>query len=83
MNLAAAKQISISLGLYRPARALHRLIFRDPNRRDHLAILSEFLKPGCLVFDVGAYVGERTDLMLSLGARVVAFEPPQPFLPEK
>jgi FkbM family methyltransferase len=79
MNLAAAKQISLSLGLYRPARALHRLIFRDPNRRDHLASLSEFIKPGCLAFDVGAYVGERTDLMLSLGARVVAFEP-QPFL---
>jgi FkbM family methyltransferase len=28
-----------------------------------------------LVFDVGANVGEKTDIMLSLGARVVAFEP--------
>ncbi len=79
MNLGAAKQLSISLGLYRPARALHRLVFKDPNRPDHLAILSEFVKPGSLAFDVGAYVGERTEMMLTLGARVVAFEP-QPFL---
>jgi FkbM family methyltransferase len=79
MSLAAAKQLSISLGLYRPARALHSLIFRDPDRRDHLAILSEFIKPGDLAFDVGANIGDRSDLMLSLGAKVVAFEP-QPML---
>jgi FkbM family methyltransferase len=79
MSLATAKQISITLGLYRPARALHGLIFRDPNRQDHMAILSEFVQPGTLAFDVGAYVGGRTELMLSLGAKVVAFEP-QPIL---
>jgi FkbM family methyltransferase len=79
MSLALAKQLSISLGLYRPARALHSLIFRDPDRRDHLAILSGFIKPGDLAFDVGANIGDRTDLMLSLGAKVVAFEP-QPVL---
>ena len=79
MSLSVAKQLSISLGLYRPARALHSLIFRDPDRHDHLAILSEFIKPGDLAFDVGANIGDRTDLMLSLGAKVVAFEP-QPLL---
>jgi FkbM family methyltransferase len=79
MSLALVKQLSISLGLYRPARALHNLVFRDPDRRDHLAILSEFIKPGDLAFDVGANIGDRTDLMLSLGAKVVAFEP-QPIL---
>jgi FkbM family methyltransferase len=79
MSLSVAKQLSISLGLYRPARALHSLIFRDPDRHDHLAILSEFIKPGDLAFDVGANIGDRTALMLSLGAKVVAFEP-QPIL---
>jgi FkbM family methyltransferase len=79
VNLSVAKQLSISLGLYRPARALHSLIFRDPDRADHLALLSEFIKPGDLVFDVGANIGDRTDLMLSLGPKVVAFEP-QPLL---
>jgi FkbM family methyltransferase len=79
MGLGAAKQLSISLGLYGPARALHRLIVGGVDRRDHLAILSEFIGPGDLAFDVGANIGDRTDLMLSLGANVLAFEP-QPIL---
>ena len=32
-------------------------------------------RPGDLVFDVGANVGEKTDVFLRLGARVVAVEP--------
>jgi FkbM family methyltransferase len=35
----------------------------------------QFLKPGSLVFDVGANVGDRTEAFLRLGARVVAVEP--------
>jgi FkbM family methyltransferase len=75
MSLNAVKQISISLGLYRPARALHRLIYPDHTRPDHIKLLSGFIKPGDLVFDVGAYAGYRTELMLALGAKVIAFEP--------
>lgn len=36
---------------------------------------SRFVRAGELVFDVGANVGERSALYLSLGARVVAVEP--------
>lgn len=37
--------------------------------------LAKFIKPGDLVFDVGANIGKKTKLYLSLGARVVAIEP--------
>ena len=37
-----------------------------------------FIKAGDLCFDVGANVGNRTDVFLRLGARVIAVEP-QPF----
>ena len=37
----------------------------------------EFIEPNDLVFDVGANMGNRTKLFLSLDANVVAFEPPK------
>jgi FkbM family methyltransferase len=40
-----------------------------------LKFYQEFIKPGDLVYDVGANVGNRTKVFLKLGARVVAFEP--------
>lgn len=79
MSLGIIKQLSISIGLYRPARAIHRLLTDQTDRQDQRNLLSHLIKPGDLVFDVGANIGERTDIMLSLGARVVAFEP-QPIL---
>jgi len=47
------------------------------NRPRLLWLLSEFIKPGDLVFDVGANVGNYVLLSLKLGARVVAIEPQQ------
>lgn len=38
-----------------------------------------FVRPGALVFDVGAHVGDRVSSFRRLGARVIAFEP-QPLL---
>jgi FkbM family methyltransferase len=43
------------------------------------ALYREFVRPGDLVFDVGAHVGNRTAAFRRLGARVVAIEP-QPAL---
>ena len=40
-----------------------------------LTFHSQFIKQGDLVFDVGANIGNRTALYLSLGAKVVCFEP--------
>jgi len=44
----------------------------NPRMREFYA---EFVRPGDLVFDVGANVGNRTSIFLALGARVVAIEP--------
>lgn len=42
-------------------------------------LYSQFIRPGDLVFDVGAHVGDRISAFRRLGARVVAVEP-QPAL---
>jgi FkbM family methyltransferase len=39
------------------------------------ALFSHVCRPGSLVFDVGANLGQKTAIFLSLGARVVAIEP--------
>jgi len=77
MNLSAIKQISISLGLYKPARAMHRTLFRSERKKfvQHKLLLSNFIAPGDLAFDIGANIGVRTEIMLAIGADVVAFEP--------
>jgi FkbM family methyltransferase len=73
----AIKNASISLGLYKPARSLYRTLRPSKKRhfQQHTEFLTQFIKPEDLAFDVGANIGERTEMMLSLGAKVVAFEP--------
>lgn len=39
------------------------------------ALYSQWIKPGDLVFDIGAHVGTRTLRFLELGAQVIAVEP--------
>ncbi len=75
--LGAAKQLAISIGLYKPARRLHRALHPSERRlfHAHKLLLSQFVKVGDLAFDVGANIGNRTEILLSLGATVVAFEP--------
>jgi FkbM family methyltransferase len=38
-------------------------------------LLAEFVQPNDCVFDVGANIGSWTEVLLALGARVIAFEP--------
>jgi FkbM family methyltransferase len=74
---SAIKQASIYLGVYRPLRVLHRAL-KPSERKSFLEqrqLLSSFISPGDLAFDVGANIGIRTEVMSSIGARVVAFEP--------
>jgi hypothetical protein len=69
-SLRTARGVIRSLGVYygsrRHAAAMDRLY-------------SEFVRPGDLVFDIGAHVGDRIAAFRRLGARVVAVEP-QPAL---
>jgi FkbM family methyltransferase len=55
-----------------------RSIIARRNREIHFyRSLLEGFHRGCLVFDVGANHGTKTDIFLKLGARVVAIEPDQ------
>ena len=77
-SLGVAKQLALSVGLYAPAPALNRVFSPSEcrNFREHRSLLSRFVRPGDLLFDVGANIGNKSEILLSLGARVVAFEPP-------
>ena len=57
-----------------------RIYYGDSARRGAMdRLYAGFVKPGDLVFDVGAHVGDRIGSFRRLGARVVAVEP-QPAL---
>lgn len=45
-----------------------------PRKRQYL-FFKQFIKPGDLVFDIGANIGERVSMFLELDAKVVAVEP--------
>lgn len=64
--------LSASLGL---ARSL-LIYYGQPWRRSSLKrFYAEFIKPGDLIFDIGAHAGNRSRTLLSLGAKVIAVEP--------
>jgi len=57
-----------------------RIYYGDAGRRAAMdRLYGVFVRPGDLVFDVGAHVGDRVGALRRLGARVVAVEP-QPAL---
>lgn len=51
-------------------------------RRARKRLFSQFVAPGDLVFDVGANIGEFSEVFLSLGAKVVSFEPNPRIIPQ-
>lgn len=75
--LAKAKQLSLAVGLYRPARWVSRRVRPrlQQGLDDDIAFYRSLLKPGALCFDVGANVGDKSEALLEAGARVVSFEP--------
>ena len=77
VKLTVVKQLSISTGLYKPARTLYRLLNKSQLAKFHqeLEFYSKLIEPGSLCFDVGANIGEKTEVFLKIGASVVAFEP--------
>src|SRR6266571_1892017 len=72
------KSASTSCHLYGPLKRIHRQLLDDAAQqqfRSNVALYARFLSPGDLCFDVGSNIGEKTEALLALGARVVAFEP--------
>ena len=72
-----AKKLSILTGLYRQSRNLYRTFNKAQLTQFKKEILfySKLLNSNSLCFDVGANIGEKTEIMLKTGAKVVAFEP--------
>lgn len=60
---------------YSKTRLLAKWLKRRYNKSDAMRFMKRFVKPGDLVFDVGANYGWKTELFLAVGARVVAIEP--------
>lgn len=64
------------LGLARSLAIYHGI----PGRQRPLRTLyAQFVKPGDLVFDIGAHAGNRTRALAALGCRVVSVEPQPDF----
>jgi FkbM family methyltransferase len=64
--------------LYPAARGAYRLLFDRPHLRElarKRAFYSPFVPRRGLAFDIGANRGNRTEVFLAMGARVVAVEP--------
>jgi FkbM family methyltransferase len=85
MSYERTKQYARSLGLYRAARWVHRNVMDRKEGeafRRELGFYGQFVKPGTLCFDVGANYGYKVEIFLTLGARVIAFEPQQDCMAE-
>src|SRR5262249_34363508 len=58
-----------------------RIYYGDRRRAEAMdRLYGNFVRPGDLVFDVGAHVGDRVASFCRLGARVVATEPQLPMV---
>lgn len=66
---SAAKTVKHSIDRYTPWNIRHR--------KEALQFYSQFIRKGDLCFDVGAYIGNKTEILLELGAKVVCIEPQQ------
>jgi len=69
--ISLLKALNIYKGIYNASLALMNFF----NKKKLVRFYSQFIKKGCLVFDIGANFGSRTEIFLKLGARVVAVEP--------
>ena len=67
-TLRTARGVMRSLGIYYGWQQRGRPVAMD-------ALYAHFVKPGDLVFDIGAHVGDRVAAFRRLGAKVVAVEP--------
>jgi FkbM family methyltransferase len=70
------KRVDLYPGLQEVRRQIRRSLPREVRRRrDSARFYSRFIRDGDLCFDVGANIGDKTEIFLSLGARVVCIEP--------
>lgn len=74
---SAIKEVTRGSMLYSPLRDTYHWAFNRSHwkqRKRMAAFFSQFVSSDDLVFDVGANVGDYTEMFIGLGARVVAIE---------
>lgn len=71
------RDATLAMGLYGPLRKTRRLFSRNEKDefRRSVDLYRPFISAGDLCFDIGSNIGERAEVFLALGAKVVAFEP--------
>src|SRR5262249_42555295 len=77
-TFSKAKSKLIAAGLYRPARFLADHVLypaRSRDRRKRQNFYRQLIAPGDLCFDVGANIGDYTETLVSLGARLSSRSP--------
>jgi FkbM family methyltransferase len=83
MNKSHVKELLQRAHLYPWARHCYRLL-HGPSRRDRRVtrdFYRQFVQPGDLCFDVGANVGQTTEALTTLKAKVIVVEPNPMCLP--
>ncbi len=77
MDMQLLKRFALATGLYAPARLIHRNLSatRRANFHNGMAFYRQFVRCGQLCFDIGANIGEKSEMMLALGATVISVEP--------
>lgn len=79
--LAAIKRVVaqnlVGSRFYAPVRHVYRRFsrHRTVGIANEAAFYSQFVKPGDLVFDIGANAGYKTEIFLACGAKVISVEP--------
>jgi FkbM family methyltransferase len=73
--IASLEQLSKKYRVFKPLNTLVNFYWQKRHHRSSKLFYSEFIKKGDLCFDVGANLGNRTQLFLELGARVISVEP--------
>jgi FkbM family methyltransferase len=77
------KKLLKKMGIFKYYMSLKRMLFLNKkekkieawNKENRINFYKNLVRPGNLCFDVGANIGNRTEVFLNLGAKVVAIEP--------
>jgi FkbM family methyltransferase len=76
------KKIALSLGIYSVSKKVKIFIFNKVHfkrlkhhKQREIDFYQTLIKPGKLCYDVGANIGDKSEIFLKLGARVIGIEP--------
>jgi FkbM family methyltransferase len=75
--LSSLQRLSKRFPFLNPISDLANRYWNNRHHRSATSFYSQFIKKGDLCFDIGANLGNRTQLFLELGATVVSVEPQQ------